>query len=235
LIQKVRKTESNSVSLISQAIELKQLVEQWEPPDWFEPPEDPTSEVQHSIQTAHAYRWATLLYLHQAVPEMPSEPTTELAKRVLILLATVPPSSRTLIIQMFPLLVAGCEAEQEEDRNWVLNRWSAIQCRLMLGSIDRCIEVVREVWARRDASEARKQQEQLGRAGRSNNGGQISGKDRAFYTGRGPVPSSRRSSAVSPLENIEYDRTVRGRLHWVHVMQEWNWEGKIFIRNAKVT
>ncbi|KAL2795918.1 fungal-specific transcription factor domain-containing protein [Aspergillus keveii] len=235
LIQKVRKTESNSVSLISQAIELKQLVEQWEPPDWFEPPEDPTSEVQHSIQTAHAYRWATLLYLHQAVPEMPSEPTTELAKRVLILLATVPPSSRTLIIQMFPLLVAGCEAEQEEDRNWVLNRWSAIQCRLMLGSIDRCIEVVREVWARRDACEARKQQEQLGRAGRSNNGGQISGKDRAFYTGRGPVPSSRRSSAVSPLENIEYDRTVRGRLHWVHVMQEWNWEGKIFIRNAKVT
>ncbi|KAL2846210.1 fungal-specific transcription factor domain-containing protein [Aspergillus pseudodeflectus] len=225
LIQKVRKTESNSVSLISQAIELKQLVEQWEPPDWFEPPEDPTSEVQHSIQTAHAYRWATLLYLHQAVPEMPSEPTSDLAKRVLILLATVPPSSRTLIIQMFPLLVAGCEAEQEEDRNWVLNRWSAIQCRLMLGSIDRCIEVVREVWARRDASEARKQQEQLRRAGRSNHStGQISGKDRAFYTGRGSIPSSRRSSAVSPLENIEYDRTVRGRSHWVHVMQEWNWE-----------
>jgi hypothetical protein len=24
-------------------------------------------------------------------------------------------------------------------------------------------------------------------------------------------------------------------LHWVHVMQEWNWEGKIFIRKAKVT
>ncbi|KAL2844990.1 fungal-specific transcription factor domain-containing protein [Aspergillus pseudoustus] len=226
LIQRVRKTQSNSISLISQAIELKQLVEQWEPPDWFEPPEDPTSEVQHSIQTAHAYRWATLLYLHQAVPEMPSEPTSELAKRVLILLATVPPSSRTLIIQMFPLLAAGCEAEQEEDRNWVLNRWSAIQHRLMLGSIDRCIEVVREVWARRDASEARKKkQEQLRGAGRSTNGiGQAPGKDRIFYTGRGPIPSSRRGSAVSPLENIEFDRTVRGRSHWVHVMQEWGWE-----------
>ncbi|KAL4917712.1 fungal-specific transcription factor domain-containing protein [Aspergillus aurantiobrunneus] len=232
LIQRVRKTESNSISLISQAIELKQLVEQWEPPDWFEPPEDPTSEVQHSIQTAHAYRWATLLYLHQAVPEMPSEPTSDLAKRVLILLATVPPSSRTTIVQMFPLLVAGCEAEQEEDRNWVLNRWSAIQSRLMLGSIDRCIEVVREVWARRDATVAKKQHQQRQRpkTGHSPNGdGQVSGKDRVFYTGRGPVASSRRSSAVSPLGSIEFEKTVRGKSHWVHVMQEWGWEGKIFL------
>ncbi|KAL4904610.1 hypothetical protein BDW74DRAFT_168241 [Aspergillus multicolor] len=229
LIQRVRKTESNSISLISEAIELKQLVEHWEPPDWFEPPEDPTSEVQHSIQTAHAYRWATLLYLHQAVPEMPSEPTQDLAKRVLVLLATVPPSSRTTIIQMFPLLVAGCEAEQGEDRDWVLRRWSAIQTRLMLGSIDRCIEVVREVWARRDAGVARKQRQQQQAAGASrsrSNAGQVLDMDKTFYTGRGPVASSRRSSAVSPMGNIEFEKTVRGKAHWAHVMEEWGWEGK---------
>ncbi|KAL4960070.1 fungal specific transcription factor domain-containing protein [Aspergillus stella-maris] len=231
VIQRVRKTESNSISLISQAIELKQAIEHWEPPEWFEPPEDPTSEVQHSIQTAHAYRWATLLYLHQAVPEMPSEPTADLAKRVLILLATVPPSSRTTIIQMYPLLVAGCEAEQGEDRDWVLNRWSAIQSRLMLGSIDRCIEVVREVWTRRDKSAARKQQQQEQRKQSSavpqNIVGYPSAKDRVFYTGRGPMASSRRSSAVSPLESMEFERTVRGKAHWVHVMQEWGWEGMV--------
>ncbi|KAL4746691.1 fungal-specific transcription factor domain-containing protein [Aspergillus terricola var. indicus] len=226
LIQRVRRTESNSISLISQAIELKQAVEQWEPPEWFEPPEDPTSEVQHSIQTAHAYRWATLLYLHQAVPEIPSEPPQDLAKQVLVLLATVPPSSRTTIIQMFPLLVAGCEAEQEEDRNWVLRRWSAIQTRLMLGSIDRCIEVVREVWARRDASAAQKKQQQQfpGSDLSRNNVGKASGKDSVFYTGRGPVVFSRRTSAVSHLENIEFEKTVRGKCHWAHVMQEWGWE-----------
>ncbi|RDW72560.1 fungal specific transcription factor domain-containing protein [Aspergillus mulundensis] len=231
LIQRVRKTESNSISLISEAIELKQLVEHWEPPDWFEPPEDPTSEVQHSIQTAYAYRWATVLYLHQAVPEMPSEPTQDLAKRVLVLLATVPPSSRTTIIQMFPLLVAGCEAEQAEDRDWVLRRWSAIQTRLMLGSIDRCIEVVREVWARRDASVAQeRQQQQLQAASRSrNNAGQTLGMNKVFYTGRGPVASSRRSSAVSPLGNIDFDKTVRGKAHWAHVMQEWGWEGIVIM------
>ncbi|THC87985.1 hypothetical protein EYZ11_012566 [Aspergillus tanneri] len=261
LIQRVRKTDSNSVSLVSQAIELKRLVEQWEPPEWFEPPEDPTSEVQHSIQTAHAYRWATLLYLHQAVPEMPSEPASELAKRVLILLATVPPSSRTTIIQMFPLLAAGCEADQEEDRQWVSNRWTAIQTRVMLGSIDRCIDVVREVWTRRDAFEAEKQRRQARTAGRSNShaiprdmgrdplsfSGSILGERPSNYNNNNiydkdprrrsiaeerAVPSRasagnhQRSLTASPLENIEFEKTVRGSLHWVNVMQEWGWEGK---------
>ncbi|PLB49267.1 putative C6 finger domain protein, partial [Aspergillus steynii IBT 23096] len=236
LIQRVRKTESNSISLVSEAIELKRLVEQWEPPDWFEPPEDPTSEVQHSIQTAHAYRWATLLYLHQAVPEMPSEPAPELAKRVLILLATVPPSSRTTIIQMFPLLAAGCEAEQEEDREWVMNRWTAIQTRLMLGSIDRCIEVVREVWTRRDAFETEKQRRQARAAGRSNSqalprdavgkDGLRPAADERAVSSRITSVNTRRASAASPLENIEFEKTVRGSLHWVNVMQDWGWEGK---------
>lgn len=238
LIQRVRKSESNSISLVSQAIELKRLVEQWEPPQWFEPPEDPTSEVQHSIQTAHAYRWATLLYLHQAVPEMPSEPTSELAKRVLILLATVPPSSRTIIIQKFPLLAAGCEAEQDEDREWVLSRWMSIQSRLMLGSVDKCMEVIQEVWARRDASQA-VLYEQLHKHKRSLSGGAAGGgagggfysppepwkKDRAVSTATSRQ-SPRRGSAITGLENIEYEKTVRGRLHWINVMEQWGWEGK---------
>ncbi|EAW08816.1 Zn(II)2Cys6 transcription factor [Aspergillus clavatus NRRL 1] len=238
LIQRVRKTESNSISLVSQAIDLKRLVEQWEPPDWFEPPEYPTSEVQHSIQMAHAYRWATLLYLHQAVPEMPSEPASALAKRTLMLLATVPPSSRTTIIQMFPLLAAGCEAEPGEDREWVLNRWAAIQSRLMLGSIDRCIEVVKEVWTRRDSFEnLTKTRLARGSAG-------ISSCRRGSFAVEADEPMNyqalsnravssrllsggpRRGSGVSPLENIEFEQTVRGRLHWVNVMQKWGWEGK---------
>ncbi|OJD15060.1 hypothetical protein AJ78_04654 [Emergomyces pasteurianus Ep9510] len=150
LVQKVRTTKSNSIPLISQALDLKTLIEQWEAPKYFQPPEDPTSNVQHSFQTAQAYRWATLLYLHQAVPEIPSESGAELAKRVLVLLATVPPSSRATIVHIYPLFVASCEVKSEEDRNWVKERWAAMQSRLMIGNIDRCLEVVREVWHRRD-------------------------------------------------------------------------------------
>lgn len=257
LVQRVRKTPTNSLLIVSQAMELKSLLEQWEPPRWFEPPEDPISEVQHSIQVAHAYRWATLLYLHQAVPEMPSEPPEEQAKRVLILLATVPHTSRTTIIQMFPLLAAGAEVDGEDDRRWVLDRWNTVQSRLMLGGIDRCLDVLREVWVRRDAHDAEKEQQQQelnnprrpgsfsseskGKANanlNSTNGntktfhGRVNSNDhhdRPMQPRSGSTSSksrsARRGSALSPLEHIEFERTVRSRLHWVNVMGEWGWEG----------
>lgn len=258
LVQRVRKTPTNSLLIVSQAMELKSLLEQWEPPRWFEPPEDPISEVQHSIQVAHAYRWATLLYLHQAVPEMPSDPPEEQAKRVLILLATVPYTSRTTIIQMFPLLAAGAEVDGEDDRRWVLDRWNTVQSRLMLGGVDRCLDVLREVWARRDAHVAEKEQQQQelssprrpgsfsteskGKANAnlgSSNGnakafhGRVNSNDhhdRAMQPRTGSTSSksgpARRGSALSPLEHIEFERTVRSRLHWVNVMGEWGWEGE---------
>ncbi|KAJ5298295.1 uncharacterized protein N7443_006415 [Penicillium atrosanguineum] len=251
LVQRVRKTATNSLSIVSQGMELKSLIEEWQPPRWFEPPEDPTSEVQHSIQMAHAYRWATLLYLHQAVPEMPSESAEELAKRVLILLATVPPTSRTTIIQMFPLLAAGAEVDCEDDRRWVLDRWNTVQSRLMLGGVDRCLDVLREVWARRDALRAGKQQDlppprrpgSFSSEGKGSQGlrspdttpralhGHINSADhhdRSMQGRTGSTPSKsgsqRRGSALSPLENIQFERTVRSRLHWVNVMGEWGWE-----------
>ncbi|KAJ5249093.1 hypothetical protein N7468_000544 [Penicillium chermesinum] len=257
LVQRVRKTTTNSVSIVAQAMELKTLIQQWEPPQWFEPPEDPTSEVQHSIQVAHAYRWATLLYLHQAVPEMPSESAEELGKRVLILLATVPYTSRTTIIQMFPLLAAGAEMDAEDDRKWVMDRWMTIQSRLMLGGIDRCVDVIREVWSRRDAAKAKKQQEmaasrrsgsfsnenpsQMSPSMRSPDGNGSSKRSFHHRTSSvdqdrfvsGALSSSvpklgqpRRGSVLSSLENIEFERTVRSRLHWVNIMSEWGWEGK---------
>ncbi|KAJ5595460.1 uncharacterized protein N7459_001668 [Penicillium hispanicum] len=253
LVQRVRKTSTNSVSIVAQAMELKSLIEQWEPPQWFEQPEDPTSDVQHSVQVAYAYRWATLLYLHQAVPEMPSEPAEELAKRVLILLATVPYTSRTVIVQMFPLLAAGAEVDMPDDRKWVMDRWTTIQSRLMLGGIDRCLDVLREVWARRDALKVEKQQQSLvtrrtkslSSEKKGKNGSALSGSDDASRAFHGRIHSrdnerslhsragsstskstpSRRGSAFSPLENIEFERTVRSKLHWLNVMAEWGWEG----------
>ncbi|KAI9880951.1 MAG: hypothetical protein M1830_009445 [Pleopsidium flavum] len=158
LVRRVRKNHCNSVAIISQAMELKTAVEDWVPPDFFEPPEDPTSEITHSLQTAEAYRWATLLYLHQAVPEIPSISAVQLAKKVLVFLATVPLSSRAIIVQIYPLLAAGCEASGQEDRAWVEDRWAAMAQRMLIGNIDRCWEVIKEVWDRRDSYDAEKRQ-----------------------------------------------------------------------------
>ncbi|KAG5298521.1 C6 finger domain-containing protein [Histoplasma ohiense] len=266
LIQKVRRSKSNSIPLISQAMELKTLIEQWETPKYFQPPEDPTSNVQQNFQTAQAYRWATLLYLHQAVPEIPSECGAELAKRVLVLLATVPLSSRATIVHIYPLFVASCEVESEEDRNWVKERWAAMQSRLMIGNIDRCLEVVREVWRRRDAfnrqnmnslrasfvqpidTTKRKSIYGVGKAPGVHDGEKmeensaifelsdqgpnnartsviaVAGKGKTSHSLSSPVSPIRRGSFIPGLDDMEIERTVRGRLHWVGVMKDWDWE-----------
>lgn len=276
LIQKVRKTQSNSLALVSQANDLKQLIIQWQVPNimLFERPEDPDSEVQHSIQTAEAYRLATLLYLHQAVPEIPSEPAPVLAKQILMTIASVPLSSRTTIVQIFPLLAASCEVTTQEDRNWVIDRWLAMMARLKIGNVDSCFHVVQEVWKRRDLFEEHRANRILQRYTSRGlpNGGFVSPmlsnskrKAQTMDMGEGfhsqetlgndgvgnirnpgkrrmtfdclqgppslnlmpsqiPPPLLRRTSDLAS-NNIEPEYTVRGPLHWVRVMQDWDWEG----------
>lgn len=154
LVRKVCRSQSNSVAVISTANDLKSSLETWEPPDYIERPEDPSTDVTHTLQTAEAYRWATLLHLHSSVPELPSNASGELAQQVLQYLATVPLSSRTVIVQIYPLMVAGCEASTAEDRQWVRDRWAAMGTRMRIGIIDKSATVTEEVWRRRDAYEA---------------------------------------------------------------------------------
>ncbi|KAI9817436.1 MAG: hypothetical protein M1827_001046 [Pycnora praestabilis] len=256
LVRRVRKSESNTVAMISKAMELKSMIENWEPSSFFEPPEDPTSEIQHSLQTAEAYRWATLLYLHQAVPEIPSLSTASLAKKVLVFLATVPLSSRTIIVQIYPLLAAGCEAAGHEDRQWVQDRWAAMSQRMLIGNIDRCWEVMREVWDRRDNYEAeirgrhprlnkartvpedissenglkRKVGDELDLFDWSNEYGNAKRRatcDAGIGLHRNSELNQRRKRSMDNFtENMEFELTVRGGMHWVGVMKDWGWEGK---------
>lgn len=259
LIRKVRTSSTNSFNIISQANELKVLLEKWHVPWEFEAPEDPTSEIQHSLQTAEAYRWATLLYLHQAVPEIPSPSAAQLADKVLVYLATVPLTSRTIIVQIYPLLAAGCEASNDEDRTWVKDRWTAMMRRMMIGNLDRCLEVIKEVWDRRDLDElvrnqaryrqddSRMQDSRL--AGPHSNKRKFKREDGCYLDyesddglewvkrrARGEMMWSEREmgqrecyprkKSTDMLEAIDFQRTVRGRLHWIGVMRDWKWEGR---------
>jgi hypothetical protein len=257
LCRKVRKVESNSIAIISQAIELKEAIVQWSPPPLplIERPEDPTSEIQHALQTAEAYRYATLLYLHQAVPEIPSWTSAQLAKKVLVYLATVPLSSRLVIVQIYPLLAAGCEASEKEDRQWVEERWQSMASRMWIGNIDRCWEVMQEVWSRRDAAEAAKTAAERGKqrpviihsesskrkfeeelamddmfsfSDMLNGGGIIKKQRTSFSTyAASQGQSIERKRVHEPVEeDMEKDLTVRGRLHWVGVMKDWEWESE---------
>ena len=297
VIQRVRKTETNSLTTVSTAMELKEQLVQWQLPNAiiFERPEDPNSEVLHSIQTAEAYRYATLLYLHQAVPEIPSDPAFSLAKKVLVTLASVPLSSRATIVQIFPLFAASCEVTDPEDRNWVVQRWAAMISRLRIGNVNSCWNVIKEVWNRRDEYEAEKANRLLrqyasrgvpggnfvrpllgrppdlkrkartvdsvaiGDTGsvdhipnqaQGQQGGSLEGVDAASRSTKrrvtidvldnGTMPNmptnmlpmslpQRQTSDIMSADQLESEYTVRGRLHWLGVMAEWDWEGTFFL------
>lgn len=262
LCRKVRKVKTNSIAIISQAMELKEAIVQWSPPPvlMIERPEDPTSEIQHALQTAEAYRFATLLYLHQAVPEIPSWTSAQLAKKVLVYLATVPLSSRLVIVQIYPLLAAGCEAYETEDRQWVEERWASMASRMWIGNIDRCWEVMQEVWSRRDAAEVarnaaekgkmkpgismmvhsesskRKFEEELAMEDMFSFSDMLNGTSSASKRQRNgrslsgtfsPNSGLERKRVHEPVdEEMNFEVTVRGRMHWVGVMKDWEWESK---------
>jgi hypothetical protein len=243
LVRRVRRTERNSPTIISQAMELKKMLQEWDPPLVDETIEDPSVDIEHSIQTAEAYRWATLLYLHQAVPEIPSESSAELGKKVMVLLATVPLSSRTVIVHIYPLIAASCEAIDEEDRQWVHERWFSMAQRMKIGVIDRCVEVVNEVWTRRDTYELLSQRKPPGL--RRGNTMEIdrSGSPDPTFPWSDPFASRKRTAMSGAFDmlhdsmnrprkasrtntgSIDFEFTVRGRLHWLTVMKDWEWEG----------
>jgi len=240
LVRRVRRSKSNSPSTISHAMELKKMLQEWEPPTLEEIPEDPSIDTQHTLQTAEAYRWATLLYLHQAVPEIPSESSAELGKKVMVFLATVPLSSRTVIVHIYPLIAASCEAVDEEDRQWVSDRWMSMAQRMKIGVIDRCADVVKEVWERRDEYElqaAMRRNPPLKRGlsfdvdhefewndpfGGSRKRRALDGMFDLPKATR--VPVSRKTSRDAASGMIDENFTVRGRLHWLGVMKDWGWE-----------
>ncbi|PMD32911.1 hypothetical protein L207DRAFT_172832 [Hyaloscypha variabilis F] len=248
LCHKVRKVPTNSIAIISQAMELKEAIVQWSPPHCatIERPEDPTSEVQHALQTAEAYRYATLLYLHQAVPEIPSWSAAQLAKKVLVYLATVPLSSRLVIVQIYPLLAAGCEATEPDDRQWIEERWQAMASRMWIGNIDRCWEVMQEVWSRRDAAKAAKDAAEKAKQRPSivhseSNKRKFESEIEEGFSFEEMLTGKRQRTSFSmqagferPMERkrvhepdeVDGDEEfgVRGRLHWVSVMKEWEWE-----------
>ncbi|KAK9473764.1 fungal-specific transcription factor domain-containing protein [Dipodascopsis tothii] len=157
LIRKVRAAGGRASSEdLARAEFLRDAIVAWEPPLnlRLETSEDPQYDTDSCVATAEAYQHSILLYLHICLPTLlfaPTSPqsTAELAQRVLDLLMSVPLSSRTVVVHLFPLLSAGCEFDGAVEREVVRDRWHALEKRLQLGNVSRAFDVVEEVWRRR--------------------------------------------------------------------------------------
>lgn len=246
LARRVCRLENNTLEIVQEASRLQQSLERWTPPGEYNDPEDPTTTVIHGLQTAEAYRWATLLYLHQAVPELNSLSSAELANKTLFALANVPLTSRAVIVQIYPLLAAGCEVTTTTDREFVAQRWNSMSVRMAIGNIDRCADVVKEVWRRRDSYAAQRTAAVVPpepptlRPPYAPGVINLEGFPHWAEPFRQPTQSTmasrprmlnesmRRTSSDTCRMGTKMDPeyTVRGSLHWVAVMKAFNWEGE---------
>ncbi len=157
LCKKVRTLPNSHRNLLT-AQHLKLELETWDPGDIsaYHSPEDTASPISHSLATAEAYRLSSLILLYQAVPPLlPSSDTVnELAGSVMQLIDRTPISSRVVVVQVLPLLVASCEAEGEQ-RDWARERWRGMKVRMWTGNVEKGEEVCKEIWRRRDVCDAR--------------------------------------------------------------------------------
>lgn len=217
--ERLLKTARNSLNNIGRASELRQKLMAWKPEistntfmghsaDGGE-----SWDVHSCITTAEAYRTATLLYLHQAVPEIPLPPPHQLAEKIFVLLATVPMSSNLHIIHIFPLLVSSCEATPGEERRWCESRWAFLSERLWIGNVDRAFEVVKEVWRRKDET-ARKKRRELEESTITMQ--RVHGDLHRLATDI--------NGLMAALLEADTDQGICSRTHWNLVMKEWEWE-----------
>lgn len=223
--QKVIKTP---LRLISSCVELKTKIEKWEIPNLpnlsnsvynsnsIKLSTDPTFDINATVATAEAYRYSTLLYLHQVIPEVPSPSSHSLAENVMMLLASVPSNSRTLVTHIFPLFVASCEAQHGEEREWVKERWNELVDKMWIGTIDRAWEVVKEVWRRKDIVVTNKMNKF--EESSDNNGTRLNDFSNV---------KRRISFAIHGHDRLlddDEDNNFLSWSHWTTVMKEWGWE-----------
>jgi hypothetical protein len=107
--------------------------------------------VQYMMHTAEAYRYSTLIYLHQAVLEGFGNEIQRLARETLIHLSSGPAVSTMTFAQIYPLSIAGCEMTGVKEREWVKDRGAAMIARMRVKNVTKCWDITQEVWMRRDA------------------------------------------------------------------------------------
>ena len=148
-------------------------------------------------------------------------------------------------------MIAGNDAVEQEDREFVRDRWKAMSQRLVTGIVQRALEITEEVWKRRDeywqahdlsrifedsgqvecASPTRNTNLGSG-AGSPNSGGHPATTNHSRQPSRGinmfPISAAFKKGVDTITRSGCIDYTVRGKLHWLGVMKDWQWQGKMY-------
>ena len=144
----------SEIPFIQDAIQVRDDLLEWKPPgvSSLQESSDIHCSLDDIITTAEVYRLTALLHLYRAFPPLGKD-IQNLADQILNSLLLIPDDSGSLCIHIWPLMAAGCEHTEPYKRRLVLQRFEAVREKLKVANVDQVIELLGEVWKRRDAGD----------------------------------------------------------------------------------
>lgn len=139
---------------IEEAIQVRDELRQWKPPERnvLQESSDVHCSLDDIIVTAEVYRLTALLHLYRAFPPLGKD-SQALADQILNSLLVIPRDSGSLCIHIWPLMAAGCEHTDPIKRQLVRQRFEDLKEKLKVPNVDKAIELLNEVWKRKDAGD----------------------------------------------------------------------------------
>jgi Fungal specific transcription factor domain len=144
----------DEVEFIREAIEVRDKLLAWRPPeiDLLQKSADTLCQLDDIVRTAEVYRLTALLHLYRTFPPLGRD-LQNLADQILNNLLVIPKESHSLCIHIWPLMASGCEQTDPVKRHKVFQRFDDIRAKLMIANVDQAIDLLGEVWRRRDAGD----------------------------------------------------------------------------------
>jgi Fungal specific transcription factor domain len=142
------------IPYIEEAIQIRDELKVWVPPDTdiLNRSEDIHCSVEDIVATAETYRLTALLHLYRAFPPLGKD-IDRMADEILNRLLLIPKTSGSLCIHIWPLMASGCEHTDPTKRDEVRSRFEDIRQKLMVANVDSAIQLLEEVWRRRDGGD----------------------------------------------------------------------------------
>jgi len=142
------------VVYIQKAIEVRDELLAWRPPEieFLQESSDVNCSLEDVVRTAEVYRLTALLHLYRTFPPLGRD-IQNLADQILETLLVIPKESHSLCIHIWPLMAAGCEHTDPFKRQKVCQRFVDVRDKLMIANVDQAMDLLAEVWRRRDAGD----------------------------------------------------------------------------------
>ncbi|KAG7887795.1 hypothetical protein KL936_003813 [Ogataea polymorpha] len=143
-------------NLIEKVCGLQYSLINWEPPKTGMELWTPEEVADHEA-TAQSYRYATLILLQNAFPQVERYLSPrELSNKVREKLSTLRLSGgASVVIHVFPLFIAACEASTREEKDWFRSKMAAVFDAIASNNMKLLSSVMEEVWKRKCHLKAR--------------------------------------------------------------------------------